>query len=207
MGGLQYGADLRWNTPLHGLLVGISRMNQDISAEGRYVSPFDPAAGFNRYFESSRADWANQFFAQYKSGRVQLDGEYRRYFRDQIILNNTSEDITDVRGWYLAGTYRVHKRVKIGSYYSRYTVTDAYGGALVALAPNQANTDLPTNHTYDKVVTVRVDLNRFWNVKIEGHFMDGYANSGYPAGFYPKNNPQGFARNTNALVIKTGVNF
>jgi hypothetical protein len=207
MGGLQYGADLRWNTPLHGLLVGISRLDQDISAEGRYITPFVPGVGFAHYFESSKADWTNQFFAQYRAGKFQFDSEYRRYVRDQIILNNTSEDITDVRGWYIAGTYRVCKRFRLGSYYSRYTVTDVYGGELELLAPDQINTDLPENHTYDKVVTARVDFNRFWNLKIEGHFMDGYSNSGYPAGFYPKNNPQGFARNTNALVLKTGFNF
>ena len=207
MGGLQYGADLRWDTPLHGLLVGASRMNEEISAKGRYISPFDPGAGYAPYFESSKADWTNQFYARYTRKRFTVESEYRRYLRDQIILNNTSEDITDVRGWYIAGTYRAHKRIRLGSYYSRYTITDAYGGALAAIAPNQLNTALPTNHTYDTVATVRADLNRFWNVKIEGHFMDGYANSGYPAGFYPKNNPRGFAPHTNALVIKTGFNF
>ena len=48
---------------------------------------------------------------------------------------------------------------------------------------------------------------RFWNVKLEGHFMNGYGNSSYPDGFYPQVNPQGFRPNTNALVIKTGINF
>src|SRR5205085_7126988 len=33
-GGLQYGGDLRWNTPLKGLLIGASRMNQDITGTG-----------------------------------------------------------------------------------------------------------------------------------------------------------------------------
>jgi hypothetical protein len=33
-GGLQYGGDLRWATPLKGLLVGASRMNEDITGRG-----------------------------------------------------------------------------------------------------------------------------------------------------------------------------
>jgi hypothetical protein len=33
-GGLQYGGDLRWTTPLKGLLVGVSRMNEDIDCYG-----------------------------------------------------------------------------------------------------------------------------------------------------------------------------
>jgi hypothetical protein len=44
-------------------------------------------------------------------------------------------------------------------------------------------------------------------VKIEGHFMNGFGVSTYPDGFYPQNNAQGFQPNTNALVLKTGVNF
>jgi hypothetical protein len=75
------------------------------------------------------------------------------------------------------------------------------------VAPNQTDTNLPANHIYDKVVTGRVDLNKFWNVKVEGHFMSGYGASTFPDGFYPEVNPQGFKPNTNALVLKTGFNF
>jgi len=75
------------------------------------------------------------------------------------------------------------------------------------LFPDQTDTSLPASHIYDKVITERLDLNRFWNVKIEGHFMDGYGDSSYPNGFYIQVNPQGFQPNTNALVLKTSVNF
>jgi hypothetical protein len=53
----------------------------------------------------------------------------------------------------------------------------------------------------------RIELKKFWNAKIEGHFMDGYGSSIYPDGFYPQVNPAGFRPNTNALVLKTSVNF
>lgn len=207
MGGLQYGADLRWNAPLPGFMVGVSRMNEDITAKGTFVSFWDPAAGVVPYFESSRADWTNQFYGQYNIKRVRVDGEYRRYLRNQLILNATSVNITDVRGWYVSGTYRVTKRLRLGAYYSHYTVTDTFGGLLTRIVSDQTNTDLPANHVYDKVVTAKFDINRFWHVKVEGHFMDGYANAMYPAGFYPQQNPKGFDRNTNALVVRTGVSF
>ena len=99
------------------------------------------------------------------------------------------------------------KRLALGSYYSRYSITRVSGGPLAAYVPNQTDTSLPANHIYDKVITARVDLKRFWNVKVEGHFMNGYADSTYPDGFYPQVNPQGFKPNTNALVVKTGINF
>jgi len=76
-----------------------------------------------------------------------------------------------------------------------------------AVSPDQIDTSLPQNHIYDKVISARVDLNQFWNVKIEGHFMDGYAAGPYPNGFYPQVNPNGFTPNTNALILKTGFHF
>jgi len=207
LGGLQYGADLRWNAPLQGLLIGASRMNEDITGKGSGVLFFNPGAGVAPYYESSKADWTNQFYGQYTRGKWRADAEYRRYLRDQIIWNGTSEDIVDVRGWYVSGAYRLMKRLEAGAYYSHYSITSVFGGALAKIAPNQTDTSLPANHIYDKVITGRVDLNRFWNVKVEGHFMDGYADSAYPDGFYPQVNPPGFKPNTNALVLKTSVNF
>jgi hypothetical protein len=65
----------------------------------------------------------------------------------------------------------------------------------------------PNNHLYDKVVTLRVDLKRYWNVKLEGHFMNGYTGSDYPAGFYTQDNAQGLKPNTTMLMIRTGFNF
>jgi hypothetical protein len=83
-----------------------------------------------------------------------------------------------------------------------------YGGELAQLGePNLTDTSQPGNHIYDKAISARLDLNRFWDLKIEGHFMDGYANTGYPAGFYPLQNPTGFKTNTNALVLRTGFHF
>jgi hypothetical protein len=58
-GGLQYGSDLRWSTPVKGLLIGASRMNQDISGKGSSVNPLVSAAGRIAYSESSKADWTN----------------------------------------------------------------------------------------------------------------------------------------------------
>jgi len=206
-GGLQYGADLRWNTPLKGLLIGVSRLNEDITAKGSGVSPFNPQAGIGPYFESSKADWANQFYGEYTHGRLRIDSEYRRYWRAQEVFNNTSGNFTDVRGWYVSGTYRVCKWLQFGSYYSRYTVTNTTSGLLAAISTPATDTNLPANHDYDKVITGRVNLNRFWNLKIEGHFMNGYGSAPYPNGFYTQENPQGFQPNTNALVVKTGFNF
>jgi hypothetical protein len=206
-GGLQYGADLRWNTPLKGLLIGASRMNEDITGKGSAIDPFNPGAGLVPYSESSKADWTNQFYGEYTAGRFRIDSEYRRYWRNQELFSGTSESFADVRGWYVSGAYRICKRLQIGSYYSHYTISNVVTGALSAFYPPATDTGLPTNHDYDKVVTGRVDLNRFWNLKIEGHFMNGYGSGPYPNGFYTQVNPQGFKPQTNALVVRTSFSF
>src|SRR5271170_1545796 len=206
-GGLQYGADLRWNTPLKGLLIGASRVDEDLTGKGVALNPFDPGAGLVPYSEASKADWTNQFYGEYTVGRLRIDSEYRRYWRNQELVRGTSESFGDIRGWYVSGAYQICKRLQIGSYYSRYTVTNVVAGALSALYPPATDTSLPANHDYDKVITGRVDLNRFWNLKIEGHFMNGYGSGPYPNGFYTQVNPSGFKPDTNALVLKTSLNF
>jgi hypothetical protein len=209
-GGLQYGGDLRWTTPLKGLLIGASRMNEDLTAQAKFINPLNPAGGFIPDTEHSKSDWTNQFYGEYTAGKLQIDSEYRRFVNDQIEQVAGSailESKVDVRSWYVSGGYRIFKRLKVGSYYSRYSITRISGGPLAPLFPDQTDTSLPANHIYDKVVTARIDLNRFWNAKIEGHFMDGHGEGTYPDGFYPQQNPQGFKATTNALVLKTSLNF
>ncbi|PYV84630.1 MAG: hypothetical protein DMG93_04105 [Acidobacteria bacterium] len=94
-GGLQYGADLRWDTHWKGLLLGVSRMNEDIHAKGSTPDPFNPGV-LIAYSEHSRADWTNQFYGQYSHGPLQLEAEYRRYVRDQLIFAGASENPLDV---------------------------------------------------------------------------------------------------------------
>jgi hypothetical protein len=209
-GGLQYGADLRWNTPLKGLLIGASRMNENITGQATAKNPSSLGPAYFPESDHSKADWTNQFYGEYTMGKLRIDSEYRRFVHDayysafgSVALTN----LTDVRGWYVSGTYRVMKRLALGSYYSRYSITSVTGGPEGAYVPSQTDTSLPANHIYDRVISARVDLKRFWNVKVEGHFMNGYGASTFPDGFYPEVNPQGFKPNTNALVVKTEVNF
>jgi hypothetical protein len=206
-GGPQYGADLHWHTPLPGLVAGISRMNQHDEGEGTFVPFWNPAAGKIRYWEYTRHYWLNQYYGQYSKGALRLTFGYRRTYIDAVDFNGTSDAQGDVRGWYFSGSYRVAKRLEVGSYYSHYAMTTHYGGILGQVFPSRLDTSLPENHIYDKVVSARIDLNRFWNVKLEGHFMDGYGDGPYPDGFYPGDNPDGFKPNTNALVLRTGFNF
>ena len=209
-GGSIYGGDLRWDTPLKGLLVGASRFNEDLTGRGIFTGSIFPGVSSIPESDKSKPTWANQFYGKYGVGKFRVDSEYRRFVsigRYEALGNLLIKDSSDVRGWYISGTYRVAKRLAVGSYYSRYSISNVSAGPEAALLPSQTDTNLPANHVYDKVITACVDLNKFWNVKVEGHFMNGYGVSTYPDGFYPQNNPHGFQPNTNALVLKTGFNF
>jgi len=195
-GGPVFGGDLRWMTPVKNLKLGISRQNEQITGVGKYAGA--------PYTERSRHDWTNQFYGQYTANRWHAESEYKRYYRDQIILVGTPGALDigqDVRGWYVAGGFTVNKWLEGGSYFSHYR--DTFGGSLVheIVYKDAATKDL------DKVVTGKFTINRYTTVKVEGHFMDGAPNEFYPAGFYIQENPKGFANNTNALVIRTGLSF
>ena len=101
----------------------------------------------------------------------------------------------DSRSVYGSASYRISKRLEIGAYYSRF-----YFDWADKLSD-------PDNHIFDKVAAVRLDLTSHWDVKIEGHFMNGYGSGDAFRGFYLQDNPQGFKPDTNLLVIRTGVQF
>ena len=206
-GGLVVGQDLRWKTPLKGLLVGASHMDEEITGTGTVelsVTHGPSFQGITPYSEKSNKDQTNQVYGQYTVGNLRVDAEYRRYWRDQEVFNGTAEVKTDVRTWYVAGAYRVSKRLELGSYYSRFSDNWVSTVPGQVEAPNQSS---PDRHLYDKVVTARVDLTRYWNVKVEGHFIDGWGGTFYPDGFYQRDNPNGIAPKTNMFLIRTGWNF
>jgi len=209
-GGLQVGGDVRWNTPLRGLVAGASRMSQDIDGKGTwYLTPglFPiPEPMLIPYQEHTIRDWTHQFYGQYSAGNWRLASEYRRYWRDQRTFNDMWEIRSDVRGWYVSAAYRLTKQLEVGSYYSRWVVT--WSNSVPGSIQGSPDQDAPDRHVYDKVVTARFDLNHHWHVKVEGHFMDGYgATWGFPSGFYQQDNPDGLKPKTNLLLIRTGWNF
>jgi len=84
--------------------------------------------------------------------------------------------------------------VRLCTYDSRY-----YANWRQPLSP-------PGNHVFDKVVTARFELTKYWYAKVEGHFMNGYAASNNAHGFYGQDNTK-LVPVTNMLVVRTGVYF
>ena len=199
-GGPVFGGDFRWNPPVRGLTVGISRLNEMITGKGSYNGFLGIPAQPN-YWENSKHDWTNQYYGRLVKEKFHAESEYRRYLRNQIIFSGITWVETDVRGWYAGGGYTVNKWFEAGSYYSRYRIFPFGGPGINASYPDAQTRD------FDKVVTAKFTIKQYTTIKVEGHFMAGNATALYPAGFYANVNPHGFADNTNALVVRTGFSF
>ena len=192
-GGRSDGADLRWALPVPGVTVGASYMARDVVGNGTWAV-FGPPSPVH---EESTKEYLQQFYAQYIHGNFHADAEYRRYFRG-IMVNDSLPVADDTRSWYASAAYRVHKRLELGTYYSHFVDVRPYTG----LAPSD-----PGSYVHDKVVTARVDLTSHVYLKLEGHFMSGYAEYALVRGFYGPENPNGFSPTTNMLVLRTGFDF
>ena len=183
------GFDARWATPVNGLMAGYS-FTKTAGDVDLFVKAFQlPIA----VASSSRRQ---ALYADYQGSRLRLSSEWRHELLDSVITPAVFEEsIVPTAASFVAASYRLFEKLEVGTYYSHF-VYDT----------NVPSSD-PSNHIYDTVVTGRVDLNRFWHVKVEGHFMDGNGNPTLARGFYLRDNPAGFSPKTHMLVIRTGVNF
>jgi len=191
-----YGADLRWTTPVKGLLVGYSYVNQDRSAAGTWYA--------NNLPFHFRTDKDNTYasYVDYAIGKLRINGEYRRelFYAQQTspssstVFGPTTDK--DMRTGYVSAAYRLTKMLEVGSYYSRF-----YNSWSILHSD-------PLNHVYDYAITARIDLRSYLDLKVEGHFMNGTAPGiTVTRGFYAADNPNGFKPDTRLLVIRVGYHL
>jgi hypothetical protein len=185
------GADLRWTTPVTGLMIGVSQAftSSHFSA---------PAFGVSSVAGPDRTSAA---YADYERGRFHFSGEYRSLdrFEDSrqngVSLPGQSSSSGNI-GWFVAGAYRLNKWLEIGTYHDRFY----FEGKGYEVSNNPA-----ADHVFDQAVTARFDVTKFCNLKVEGHFMNGYGNPLFsPHGFYLRSNPDGLKPDTNMLVVRIG---
>ncbi len=184
------GFDARWTTPVPGLVTGYS-FTQTAGTAALNLA----AANLN--FAVDTDPWRRQaVFADYQGASLRLSGEWRHESLSTIIVPAVfPSSTTRSESAFMAASYRLFKQFEAGSYHSRFV----YDTAL--------SSSLPDNHITDTAITGRVDLNQYWHVKVEGHFMDGTGNATLARGFYVRSNPGGFDEKTKMLVVRTGVTF
>jgi hypothetical protein len=193
------GEDLRLVTKI-GLTIGASHNDLTYGNRG-HGDPGNVFAGDTR--AEGDHNFANAFYFDYSPSRFRFFGEYSRTWKDDRILLNVPgagevpvfRSIANQKSWYAAFTYRVHPKLELGTYYSRFH------------SKSFAYVWLPTSHLFDKTVTARIDMNSHWDLKVEGHFMDG-APSGFDLrGFYTTVNPNGLVNDTRLLIVRSGFVF
>lgn len=180
-GGNAYGGDVRWITPLKGLLVGSSIMIADLHGSAAAVSFGQPMNGIT------------QEYAQFEKGKFMAAGEWRR---QAVAFHEAAGPIyipiaLDWRSWYGMFGYRVTPKLQVGTYYSHFV--DVGGGA---------NGSLPTNYSKDWTISGRYDFNSYFYAKLEEHFVHG-TNMGY----YADDNLNGLRPRSNLLAAKLGFSF
>ncbi|MGA2118807.1 MAG: hypothetical protein ABSH56_29150 [Bryobacteraceae bacterium] len=193
-GGPVYGADLRWSTPVKGLLLGASYMVQNITTTGNYTEPVVVP-----YKLTTVTDKSPQFYVEYVLGSLRFAGEYRS--EPKIVQLNEPNGVLvqgsqDSRSGYVSLSYRFTKWLELGAYQSRYI--DNW---------TTIHSD-PRNHIFDQTIAARFDISRFVDLKVEEHFIDGAAVDGVlDHGFYAAPNPNGLAPSMHMLVATIGYHM
>ena len=187
--GKAVGGDVRWHTPVQGLMIGASWADQTQDSH-ILITAADNAL----LILHNTPQHVTAGYVDYVRGKWHLESEYRdNYLLETFtLLGATAHTNQGTKGWFGAVAYRVNKRLEIGTYNSRFYVD----------AP-QDPTNSASNHIFDQTVTARIDLTKWWNVKVEGHFMDGYGDTYSSHGFYTSDNPAGLKPTTNMLLIRT----
>jgi hypothetical protein len=178
-GGNVFGGDLRWQTPVKGLLVGGSAITSNLdgtSPQGSFHIPYatQPAA-----------------YAKYERGKLVAVGEYRRT-KGQINLNVGGFIVPgkfDSESWYLMSSYRILEKLQAGAYYSHQ------------INP-LGDPSLPANFSKEWVISGRYDFNSFFYAKLEDHIINGTELS-----YYGSTNPSGLKPKSNLLAAKVGFSF
>jgi hypothetical protein len=185
------GGDLRYTTPIEGLQVGYSMLHRDLKAMIRVTqAPFPLRLDVDSVITQS-------VYGDYQKDNWHFSGEYKQVANKNLRLTpliSPPSNRTE-QGWFLSGAYRVAKPVEVGAYYSHF------------VADTLIDSSLDSNHISGPTLTTRFDLARYFSIKVEGHFLDGYGNPQTAHGFYPRNNTSGFVEKTNMFVVRTAFSF
>lgn len=151
------GGRLMWETPIEGLRIGGTfqavQLEYDVTA-----------VATNARFSADIPAKLAVASIEYATQDLLISGEYSRWF---IGIRSTDQtqfpdrDVTSERA-YLMASYRVAPWLTPGLYYSVFW-------------PDIEDREGRESYQHDIAATLRFDINEFWLLKVEGHFMRGTA--------------------------------
>jgi len=180
-----FGGELRWRTPLKGLLLGASDKRESAATFPVVLGGALPGVDTERPF-----NWPD-FFGQYEHRRFMVAGEYARL--DPPVVFSFPQGPTfplpiDTRGWYGMASYKITEKLSAGLYDSQFFNRGAVLG--------------PARFSKDWALSARYDFNQFLYAKAEQHFIDGTA-----VGYSNTDNTAGLKPDTRLTLLKVGVSF
>lgn len=184
-GGKVFGGDLRWQTPLKGLLIGSSASAEDMQGSAGSVT-----------IRAAR-NVVTQEYAKFERGKFLAAFEIKRMPVGLSFIANTAEGAiavpnpVDWRSWYVMTSYRATKKLQVGTYYSH--IVDAGGGE---------DTSVSNHYSKDWTISGRYDFNSHFYAKLEEHFLHGT-----DIGYYSDSNPDGLKPRSNILAARIGFSF
>jgi hypothetical protein len=150
------GGHLLWETPVEGLRIAGSL--EVVRLETTVLIPSMPSI----HIESQSLLWVGS--AEYTLADLTLTAEYARAHVRQE--SDNPELSSELDAWseraYAMATYRVGPWFQPGAYYSIFF-------------PDVQHRDGRENVQHDLAMTLRFDINDYWLVKLEGHYMQGTA--------------------------------
>ena len=161
------GGRLLWETPVQGLRLGGSLQALRLDATVIPTSPVTTggptAAPLSADIQIPAVLWVAS--AEYVAGDLLLAAEYSRWYLGEnssnAMLFPGSPTITSERAYGMA-TYRASKWLQPGVYYS-------------IMFPDVDDRSGRANFQHDVATTLRFDVNAYWLIKGEAHYMVGTA--------------------------------
>lgn len=166
-------ANLQWETPLKGMLLGFSAVDTELKLSGSLLTdslqPVPVLRGDRAEIEFQTLI-LNTFSMEYSRENLMFSGEYMRSFHDYTYTIDSSiagriviPFKNDMEGFYGNASYRLSEWLELGSYYSVYFFT------------RELRESDFHNYQKDWALSTRFDIDEHWIFKIEGHLMRGTA--------------------------------
>jgi hypothetical protein len=178
------GGRILWETPV-GLRLGYSRQQLRFNING--TVPGTPPVTLEE--DLPFVLW--MLSAEYSARDLFLAGEWGYWHADAYITGLPQMGVTN-RRFYGMASYRISPWFSPGVYYS----------SLLSDTNKPMTRD---NYQHDFAATLRFDINAYWLVKLEGHYIDG--TSDVPPALNGGTTPEMLARQWFLFLIKTTAYF
>jgi hypothetical protein len=193
-----WSGQIEWNLPFEGLRLSASMQRFDlhllyqITEETPWAQDWLPVGTEFKYHLNDMT--SVNLALEYTSGRFLFATEYE--YEEVEVSNDFDQASHEKQGsYYGAVAYRLTDWLEIGTYYHVYypNLDDRNGETLEAQKYRAWQKDT--------ALTLRLDFNDHWTMKLEGHAINGAAL------FFARDNPDGVKEESYLLALKTTYNF